>query len=232
MTLKVSGVTNAQLKDIQIRVNGRVIQEFNDADEIAMLNDYYKRGSTPGYVDLWFIRPELVALKDQRMTALGTMDVQTLDISIDIDGAAANPVIEAYAVMSEPAPLGVITKVKRFPLTFAAGGEQDISNLPMNGARIGAIHLQSSLEISKARVVVNNVDVFEADAETAAQVQNIYQRVSDAASSVFHIDWMLEGDLSQALITQGVQDFRIKPTLDAGGQVNALVEYLDGFNGV
>lgn len=232
ITLEHTGVTAAQIKDIEVRVNGKVLQEYKNGDQVNALNTYYGRGTSAGFLELWFIRPELDTVKEQRLTALGTGDIQTLDISLEIDALATAPAITAYAIQSEPAALGVITKIRRFPLTFSAGGEQDISNLPLNGARIAAMHLESSVDISKTRVLVNSVDVFEATDKVAAQIQNRYGRTADSASDYFRADFMLEGDLSQAIITQGVQDFRVKPTLAGGGQVDVLVEYLDGFNGL
>ena len=226
-------LTADKILDIEVRANGKTLQEYKSGAQINALNNYYNRGSSPGFVVLWFIRPELTELRYQRMTALGTADLQTLSLHLKLasDAPAGSKVI-AHAVQSEPQPLGVITKVKSFPVTFATGGEQDISNIPRNGARIAAMHLESTVDVSKVRVSVNSVDVFEASDKLAAEVQNRYDRVADEDSTIFRVDWMLEGDMAQALITAGVQDMRIKPTIASAGQVDVLVEYLDGFAGI
>ena len=39
-----SGVTLAQIKDLRVVVNGKVIQEYDTADQLDKLNQYYGRG--------------------------------------------------------------------------------------------------------------------------------------------------------------------------------------------
>ena len=46
------------------------------------------------------------------------------------------------------------------------------------------------------------------------------------------VDFALDGDMNHSLVTQGLFDLRLRPTLDTPGQVNILVEYLDALAGI
>ena len=118
-----------------------------------------------GILKLWFSKPELDTVLAQRVTSIGTQDIKTLSIELDIDGAAAAPVIVCYAEQSAQTPIGLITKIKKFPVTFSVAGVQEIDSIPRSGARIMAIHLQKA-DISKVEVDANSVKVVE-QAESA-----------------------------------------------------------------
>ena len=229
--LEYSGVTLAQMKNIKLEVNGKIIQEFKDGNQIVFLNTYHGRpADAAGFLTLWMIRPEMHTLQDQRLTALGTSDIKTLTLRFDIDAAATAPAVKAHAVQSEPQPFGLCTKIKSFVSSTAVAGVQEIDNLPTNAARIGAIHLVKP-DITDVEVTIDSMVAFQASKALAENIQKKYGKVPQTASAT-HIDWMLEGDMGQALTTQGVQDFRIKPTHGAAGQLDILVEYLDGLAGI
>lgn len=227
--LAYSGVTRAQIKDIEVVINGKTIQTFASATELQDINDFYGRDDIAGYVTLYFARPEMDNVTMQRMTALGTADVQTLSVNVDIDAAAAAPVITAHAVLSERQPLGLITKVKAFPMSSAVAGEIEIDNIP-RGPRIQAIHLLKA-DISNIEVELDGQKIYEASKTLGEVVQKQHGRVPVTAKAT-HFDTQLEGDSAQALITAGSADFRLRPTLTTSGAVRVVVEYLDGLNGI
>lgn len=224
-----SGVTLAQLKNIEVRVNGKVIQSFTDAVRLQAINKYYSRNIKSGVVTIWFVRPEMDNVALRRMTALGTADISTLDVRIDIDAAAAAPVLTAYAVKSNQMPLGMITKFKRFPASSATSGLKEIDNIPRE-ARIAAVHLFKA-DISKCEVEVNERVQYDFSKTLGAGVQVDYGRTPDAAVHTT-VDFCLEGDPSQALVVQGANDFRLRTTLDTSGAFDIVVEYLTSFDGI
>lgn len=233
LTLAYTGtaVTRAMFKNIDLRVNGKTIVEYKDANELDLINDYYGRSDTAGFITMHFFRPELLE-KYRRLTALGTNDVGTLDLQFDIDGTAPGDLaMIAYAVQSDPQPLGAFVKVRAFPVTFATSGKQDIDSLPQ-GPRIMAAHFIKS-DITDIDVDVNSFKAFEASKAVAEVFQREHGRVPQTASAT-HVDFCLEGDIAQSLVTdpQLVKDLRFRPTLGTSGSVRAVVEYLDGFNGL
>lgn len=227
--IEYDGVTLAQLKNIEVRINGKVIQSFIDGVRLQDINKYYKRNVKSGIITLWFIRPEMDNVGLRRMTAIGTADVATFDLRVDIDAAATAPVLTAYANKSNQAPLGMITKFKRFPASSATAGQKEIDNIPRE-ARIAAIHLFKE-DIAKCEVEVNERPVYDFGKVLGAGVQVDYGRNPNSAKHTT-VDFTLEGDPSQALVVQGANDFRLRTELTTAGAFDIVVEYLTDFGGI
>jgi len=227
--IKYAGVTTDQLKNLEVRINGKVVQTFIDVTRLQDINKYYKRNVKAGIFTLWFIRPEMENNILRRMTALGTADVSTLDIRVDIDAAAAAPVLEAHAVKSPQSVLGMITKFKRFPASSATAGIKEIDNLPKEG-RIAAIHLFKA-DISHVQIEADSVLLYDVEKTLGEGYQVDYGRNPNTAKHTT-IDFHLEGDPNQALIVEGVRDLRLRPTLATAGAFDIVVEYLTGYAGI
>jgi hypothetical protein len=231
IVLQYSGtsVTRAMLEKIRVKINGKPIQEYSDGDELQSINDYYGRADNTGAVTLYFNRPEMDNVQGQRVTGLGTSDIQTLSVEFDVaSGAPADFAVVAYALQSEAQPLGLITKVKKYPASYATSGLMEIDNI-VKGGRIMAIHLFKS-DVSKVELEVDKQTVYEATKSVGEILQKEAGRAPVTASAT-HIDFIQEGDIAQALITAGVSDMRLKPTIDTSGALNVVVEYLDGLAG-
>lgn len=95
---------------------------------------------------------------------------------------------------------------------------------------IGVVHLFKS-DISNVELEVNSIKAFDATKAYSEEMQSRYNKNPQTANAT-HVDFLLEGDLKQALDTRGVQDFRIRPTLGSAGAVRTVVEYIDGFAGI
>lgn len=230
ITLKLTNITPAQLTALEIRVDGRPVQRFKDAVRVNAINNYYKRGVTGGYVDFHFTRPEMASVFEQRMTALGTADIKTLTIVGKIDAACVSPAVEAYAIRSEPQPIGLITKIREFPMSFAVSGQVDIDKIPLSRAALAAIHLFKS-DVSACTVEANNAKIYERPKEAGEHDQSGRNRTPQNAACT-HLDFMLEGSIREALTTEGIQDFRLRPTIASSGSLDVVVEYLDGIGGL
>lgn len=222
--IEYSGVTLAQLQNIEVRVNGDPIQHFKTGQQLDDLNDFYGRPATSGILTLWFVRPELTDIAQRRMFALGTTNVQTLSIHVDIDAAAAAPALTAHAVVSAPRPMVLVTKVKQYPFNSAVTGQVDIDNIP-RGPRIMAMHLGKA-DISDVEIELDSVKFYDATKTLAEAIQKENGRTPVTATYT-HIDFMGDDDIGNALITANAADFRVKPTLDTSGATEIMVEFLD-----
>lgn len=235
ITLEYSGVTLAQLKNIRVEINGKPIQEYESGVVVDSINKYYSRPVTAGQLDLYFLRPEMsYEPGSDRVTGIGTLDVQTLQISMDIDAAAVAPVIVASAERSDPQPLGIITKVKRWQFAAAVSGQFEIDNIPRTG-RVMAMHLRNA-NITAIEVEIDRQKVLEGSRARLEGIQTRWGR-SPQTADMLSVDWCLDGDPKQALAFIGrnraqVQDFRLRPTISAAGAVPIYVEYLDAFHGI
>jgi hypothetical protein len=242
IALYTKGVTNAQIKNIVLEVNGRMISEWPNAERLISIDKHYDRPQTDGAIVFHFNRPELQLLQERRFFGLDTnqsQGIQTAIIRMDIDSAATNPVLTAYAMTSQSVPgaPNYLTKVRRFIVAASAAGQFDIDNIPRPlGASIGAIHLympdsdaDGFCQVTKAEMLVDSVNWHEPDAKTAANFQKSFGRVPQVAESTV-IDNMLEGDMRHALaLTRNIQDFRLRCVAASAGQVEIMVEYIDSW---
>lgn len=232
----LTNITLAQLTNIRISINSKVVQTFDSGTDLNMINKYYSRydGSANGFLEIPFERSEYLQLMHQRMFAFGTADVDTFQVTAHVDPACVNPAVSAQALVNTIAQkLGVITKIKNFPVTFATSGEQLIDNIP-RGPRIQAIHFVKS-DITKLRCVVDSVEIRNVTAGVVAseneQEQFSAKRTPQTGVSEV-LDFHLEGDVDRWLVTGGVQSLQFFPTITTSGALKAIVEYADVFAGI
>lgn len=218
----------AHASNVRVIVDGKDIMTFKDFAEIKLLNDYYGRLEQTGITTIWFTHPEMSDLTNRRAPALGTSDVSTLVIQFDINASWASPSVTAYALQSPPDVSGLITKIKAYNATFGASGKVDIDNIVKAG-RIKAMHLFKS-DITACDVEVNGRLIHESVSALNQAVQKQYGRTPQ--TGMYTIDFANEGEILAALITDGIFDFRVRPTIGTSGAVRILVEYLDAFAGI
>lgn len=234
ITLEYAGVTPAQIKSIRLKIDGKDVWRFKDAVRLNLINTYYARGVDAGYLDFHFVRPEMTNLESRRMFALGTADVRTMSIEFDIDSAATNPEVTAYAIQSPQTQLGLITKFKEFAVSTATAGEKEIDNIPRR-ARVGALHLVGKDDIASVIVEVDGFEQYNAPKTLSEKIQTDVGRTPLGANG-HSIDFIREGNPMNALALQvgerSVQDFRVKPSVDTAGAFDVVVEYYDQWAGI
>lgn len=242
IVLDYSGVTLAEMTNIELRLNGKTIMGWKTGTLLDMMNTYYGFEDSAGFLTLHFVRPWMANLQQRRSTAIGTSDVDTMTLHMDIAGTAANPVIKGYAHQSGPTKLGSIVKVRSFPKTFATSGRVEIDSIPRS-ARIVAVHLFKS-DISNVEVEMDSVKIIDTSKTLASELCKKATPVArvpqDAAAT--HVDFCMDGDNRHVLIPCGdsqavpplapAQDLRLRLDLGSAGSVDTIVEYLDGFHGI
>lgn len=236
LTFRMGGTfTVANLLNLQVRIDGKVVQEYATGTVLDALNKFYGFGDGAGELSFNFVRPWMKRqLEDGYVTGLGTTDVQSLQITGDISGATA-PTLTAYAIFSAPQPLGVLTKVRRLSVNAAAAGSVAVDNIP-RGPRIMALHIQ--------KADANNVDI-QAESRrimygSKTDLHSVAARHGRTAQTGFtHVDFMFSDRLDDALVTvvgngQGARpiDLRAMLTLGSSGVFDIYTEYLDGWAGV
>ncbi|MCW3173753.1 major capsid protein P2 [Shewanella subflava] len=240
-----SGVTLAQMKSIRFEVNGKSILEFKDGQALQDYNKRYGRNSVAGVLDFHFKRDEMKTLSEARAFALGTSSaaykdgqgqlvtppqIANVTLRIEIDAAATAPKLEAFAIQSNPAPIGFITKVKNFPVALNAG-VTEVDKIPRpNTARIAAIHVLSAATITGLEVELDSIKIYELPKTLGEKVQVDHGRSPQAGQ--VSVDFILEGDMLQALPMAGTQDFRIRVFTDDAAPATVVVEYFDGLAGI
>lgn len=233
--LYYSGVELAQLKDIEVRLNDRVVTEYPDGERMVSMEKHYNRTTKDGVLVFNFTRDELHNLNQRRFFGLDTSASQGItiaNITIDIDADATAPKLTAYAEksMSVAGVPNYLTKTRRFFKDVSAAGTFDIDNLTLpQGASIAAIHLyhKGEAEVTKAMLLVNNTNWHDVDKQTAATIQELYGRKPETTKAAV-IDLTLDGDIQQALpVDKNITDFRLRVTTAGAGQIELMVEYID-----
>ncbi|WIE05921.1 major capsid protein P2 [Vibrio fluvialis] len=228
--LYFGGATLAQLKNIRIEADGKPIKKWEDGNRLNAENKHYGRGAaTADCLPIFFTRQELKEIVQQRLFALGTQNVQTLSLLVDIDAAAVNPTLKATSIRGPQAEMGYITRIMEFKHSSAVSGEVEIDNIPLRaGSAIAAIHIYSA-DVTDAALEIDGGIVWEMSKTGAAKLQTDHGRDPQSTSKL-SLDFLLEGDFLQAVDLQGVQDFRLKPTLSKAGSMTVVVEYLEQYN--
>lgn len=226
---KLTNVTPAQMTNIKLIINGRTLQTFPTGTILQKLNAYKGHpADAAGYLSLYFVKSYLNSIADQRLTGIGTFDVQTVNIEFDIDAAVVSPAITATALVSPNKPLGIVSKILKFSKAASAAGIQEIDNIPTNGARIESVHFMKD-DIKSVEFEGNGIKMYEAEQVLAREFQKEHDRVPD--SDWFHVDFCLEGTSDGAMVTEGLNDKRFKLDHTASGAMDFIVEYYDVLNG-
>lgn len=226
--LKIAGVTKAQIKNIRLELNGRLVFDHKDALRLEEIDAYYKRNIETDVIAIHFNEDDLTrTFEEGAFFGLATYGLQTAVLSFDIDAAATAPVITAFAEKSEPFPASGqwIKKTRTYPFSVAAG-LNEITTIPRPaGASIKAIHLRKA-DVVGAELVIDNTKWFELDKSINEQMQKRYNRQPDA--DLLTIDFMLQGKLSECLVlSPNIQDMRLRANCTTGGTLEVTVEYYD-----
>lgn len=227
-----AGLEIAQLGRIDVNVNAKTIQTFKNAQRLFDLNTFYRRGTdtisaTASEFVLHFERAELHSLADRRGPGLGTADVATFTVEIDLGAVPADFTLRAFAEIDPlPQPLGLFTRIREFPFNAPAAGIVEMDKFPRSGL-YQAIHMQKA-DISLVEVEANGNKLVDATTAVLHRVALEGSPVKRAPVSGYtHLDMATDGDLFQAIRADVLGDFRLKMTVGSAGAFDIVTETLD-----
>jgi hypothetical protein len=230
-----SGVTLAQMNEIRVVGNGKTFMRFTSGSRLDSIAQYHNRAAASGIIVIDFTRPNMRTREAELVTLLGTgaqsqdgsVELSTLAIEIDIDGAASAPALSAKAIQSEPANLGFIKHIREYTYNPAASGEFEISDIP-KGHLFSTMHFVSS-DVNSLRVERDGYTVFERTAaeNTLIQTDSLYR---DPQSGIFTFDPTELGLGGEALSTGDVFDLRFIVDMASSGALPVVVESIAPLN--
>lgn len=233
-----SGLDVTDIGRIDLVINSQVVQTFKNLARLNAVNAYWNReadtmAATAAEFSIHLERGEFDGLAYQRMPGVGTADVQTLQVEVDIAAAApATIAIVAFAEIDTiPAPLGVFFKVREYPLNSSVSGKVEMDKLP-KGPWYSAIHLFKE-DVNAVELLANSVrvvDATKAALERAQKGSRPVRRVPQTAAAT-HIDFVLDGDMANSLRSQALEDLRVIVDLGTSGAVDVVTETLDQLAG-
>lgn len=236
LMLSYTGVTLAQMTEIRLFANGKVIHRYS-ATFRDLLNRFDGRAAANGVLVIPFDRYNLKNRGGEEETALNPdsfddngRGIRSLTLEIDIDGAAANPAFELNATQSEKLPggAGTVLHVMHYPRSAAGAGELQISDLPFGGvttqALNRAIFVPSAGTIDKVSVERDTYLIWERKKALNEMMQADGVRVPQ--SELFVLDKSEMGYAGDPIALAGFHDFRYKLECSAAMQIDCHMEYL------
>lgn len=229
-----AGLDAGDIGRIKLLANGAEIQSYKNLQRLNDLNAYWNREAdtmtaTRAEFALHLNRGELVDNLWRNAPGIGTADLSTLHLEIDIDGAApADIKIVAFAQVDPVRQnIGAFFRVREYPASSGVAGLFEADKLP-RGPWYSAIHLFKS-DITDIEVMAGDVKVIDG---TKAVLERFQKAASPKArvpqtGKATHIDFITDGNLLESLPTANLTDFRVKMTLGTAGAVDIVTETLD-----
>ena len=235
--ISYAGVTLAQLTEIRVLANGKLLQRFS-ATERDILNQFDGRPAAAGILVLPFDRYGMKNRAAEEETALNTgvadsrgIAINSLHIEIDIDAAAAAPVLSAKAERSAPVPDGpgllpFIYKMNR----SVDVGEFSISDIPYGRLETQALEkmMLTTTAITSVRVERDTFPVIERTIAENDLVQTEGVRVPVAGYEF--IDFTERGYAANLLGLVGLNDFALRMDVTGAGNIPMIVQYAGALN--
>lgn len=228
----------ADFSNIQLIANGKPIQEYRTGTELNSYNVYNKRTTfaTNTIVMLDLTRRLLIDRSYRELTKLGTgkpidlnkslgntasgntvpnpdynpFPVQTLTLQADMGASVGNgATITVYALQSEPAPTGLIRKLRKFQHSPSSSPYQ-IADYP-KGDLINAVYLNYGVKPTIVKLLRDNYTVFERTRVLNNVIQTDEQ-IRTPQTGIFVLDTTEAGYGDQVITTAGVNDLRLEIT--------------------
>jgi hypothetical protein len=229
-----AGLNAPDIGRIGVLFNGQEKMTFKNLQRVIDLNTYYGRdadtvAATQIQFALHFNRAELADNIMRSAPGIGTNDLQTFHIEMEIDAAApADIAITAHALVNPTRQnIGAFFNVKEFPISSATAGEVQADKLP-RGAYYSAIHLFKA-DVTRVEVVANDIKIIDA---TKAILERLQKGASPKArlpvtATCTHIDFITDGNILESLPTAGLNDFRLNMTWGTAGACDIVTETID-----
>lgn len=235
ISLVYTGASLAQMTEIRILVNGKVIQRMSATDRDG-LNQFMGRAAAGGILVIPFNRYGMLNREAEEETALNTgfdanstVNVAQLNIEVDIDAGAPATTLTAYARQSEgkAGGPGVLIFTQVFPRPIAGAGLVEIADLPKGGSESQLINCIMFKTAAITNIVVNraNSDLF--DRTIALNDRYHTDGVRTPVAGYEFVDTTEDGYGGSPLDLRGYSDFRLKLTASGADAAHKVyVEYI------
>lgn len=214
--------TGANLSRIRIKINGITRIDISGANRIA-LNKYYGLQFNNGEIMIPFSRRWMKTKEGEDNVALGTKNLNSLSIEVDIAGGVVSPTLEAWAEIDPmPRDLGTIVEVQEVNYSTATTSV-DVPNFPTSNGDLVAMHLKNA-NFTDANLKINQVNVVENALELANYLKD---QGRTPQAGFLHVDAIAQNLWEQVWPLESTFDVRLTGTLSAAGSVPIILETLN-----
>lgn len=234
LVFEYSGVTLAQMQNIEVRLNGVTFQKYRTGTELEAFTQFMGLPVQAGRLVLDFERMGLLNAANRAMTCVDTtrpgegVIPQTFDVVMDIDGAASAPAFDVYGFTS-PGNSGnnnrILKKVRTHSVSIGSTGDFEISDVVRSNVIAGiAFDTSGTVAFDNIEIEINGVKIIDGP---TAQLNHIQDRgIFVPQSGWFIYDFGYSGFGDRILNAAGSQDFRIRLNATATGSLPYSVFYL------
>lgn len=233
LVFEYSGVTLAQMQNIEVRLNGVTFQKFRSGTELEVFSQFYGLPVQAGRMVLDFERMGLLNAANRAMTCVDTtrpgegVIPQTFDIVMDIDGAATAPAFDVYGFTSVGNPSNnarVLKKIRTHSINVSATGDFEISDVVRSNVIAGIAFDTSTVDFDNIEIEINGLKILDAP---KAQLNHIQDRgILVPQANWFIYDFGYSGFGDRILNAAGSQDFRVRLNATSTGALPYSVFYL------
>lgn len=229
-----TGVTLAQMTEIRIKLNSKIIHRYSASDR-DMMNQFAGYAAASGILTIPFDRQNLKARAAEEETLINTGSrgedgraITAFEVEIDIDAAATTPKIELVAEVSDQRPGGIGSILHCTPYTRsnAGAGEFQVSDLPKDGPTriyLNRIFIKSQ-HMTKLKVERNQYVIFERSKALNELIQKDGVRVPQ--TNVYVVDATEVGYGGAMIRLAGSSDFRLSADMAAAENVVFYPEFI------
>jgi hypothetical protein len=238
--LEIGGAANTKANHTNIKLIANEKPIFEDTGaRIDTRMQYRGIAANAAYLTLDFSEIKARTIVGQRVGSIDTVSagIRKLTAEIDIGAAAAAPTLKAFAMLSDApqtdpgtakradtAPLiaKVISKVYNpgaagefiFPFEYQRGVNSFVKRIHLSGATV-----------TDARLKKNGMEIWKASAARNNFIQTEFGRTTQA--NWFVVDFIVDGNLSDALPLVNVKSLEPYLTANGAGNVTVVAELLD-----
>jgi len=235
--LTYSGVTLAQMTEIRVVVNGKILQRYSATMRDAM-NQFDGRDAAAEILTIPFGRYNLKLKQTEDATSLNTASenlqtgasITSINIEIDIDAAALTPILKLHAEISPKLKGGAgnVLHVLKRTIALPSAGEHQIGDIQRGTATTMLLNriffANDAGDISNIKIMANNVDIHNRTKALNELMQNNGVRIPQA---LFHVVDRTENGTGGDLINlMDLDDFRFYLECSASMNVVTTAEYI------
>ena len=216
----------ASIARIQVKVNGRAIIDVSckHAIDVFMTKAGNPYSAANGIVRIPFTR-RLKTLVAEEQLALGTKNIESLELVVTLAAGATTPSLKANAVQTQDSrDIGLVIHVLEFQKSTAVTGVFELANLPKQNGALFAMHLDNA-NITDVAVKMNNVEAMEG---SPAYLHSVFEANGNeqfnAVTDYVHIEPTFLRRLDDMYPLTNLQDFRIDVDISVAGNVPIIME--------
>lgn len=230
-----TGLAATMVDTIRVLANGNELQNFKNLQQLIDINAYHGRAAdTAADWALTFYNDDYIDIAEKQLERIGTLGLRTFTIEITLNATwPANGTIAAVAyVDTEQQPLGIYNRIRQAGFAAVAGLQDFDKLIRGSGIVYKQIHLIKS-DVTTALLEADSIKIIDASKAQLEREQKMvrpFARVPQTAKMTT-IDFVLEGDRSSLLRTDGISDLRVRMNITAGGNLDIVTEQLEIFNG-